>query len=36
VRSSTRRHSWIIALPVMLLLLWTVIFPNAAVIVGSF
>src|SRR3989337_4531681 len=36
MRSSTTRQSWAIALPVMLLLLWTVVYPNAAVIAGSF
>jgi iron(III) transport system permease protein len=35
-RISSQRQSWLIALPVILLLLWTVIFPNAAVIAGSF
>lgn len=36
MRMSVRRQSWMIALPVMLLLLWTVVYPNAAVIAGSF
>jgi iron(III) transport system permease protein len=36
VKASSRRQSWLIALPVMLLLLWTVVYPNAAVIAGSF
>jgi len=36
VKTSSRRQSWLIALPVMALLLWTVVFPNAAVIAGSF
>jgi len=36
VRSSASRQSWIIALPVIALLIWTVIYPNAAVIAGSF
>jgi len=36
VKASSRRQSWLIALPVMALLLWTVVFPNAAVIAGSF
>jgi iron(III) transport system permease protein len=36
MRSSFRRQSWLIAFPVILLLLWTVIYPNAAVIAGSF
>jgi iron(III) transport system permease protein len=31
-----RRQSWLIAFPVILLLLWTVVYPNAAVIAGSF
>ncbi|HVF39978.1 MAG TPA: ABC transporter permease subunit, partial [Gemmatimonadaceae bacterium] len=30
------RRSWLLALPVFALLLWTVAFPNVAVIVGSF
>jgi iron(III) transport system permease protein len=34
--SSHRRQSTFIALPVILLLLWTVVYPNAAVIAGSF
>ena len=32
----TQRQSWLIAFPVILLLLWTVVYPNAAVIAGSF
>jgi iron(III) transport system permease protein len=36
VKASSRRQSWFIALPVMVLLLWTVVYPNAAVIAGSF
>ena len=28
VRSSTHRQSWVIALPVLLLLLWTVVYPE--------
>jgi iron(III) transport system permease protein len=30
------RGSWLIALPVLALLLWSVVYPNAAVIAGSF
>ncbi len=30
------RRSWLLALPVLVLLLWTVAFPNVAVIIGSF
>src|SRR6266550_7998184 len=30
------RSSWLIALPVLALLLWSVVYPNAAVIAGSF
>src|SRR3990170_9092320 len=30
------RRSWLLALPVLALLLWTVAFPNIAVIFGSF
>jgi iron(III) transport system permease protein len=36
VKASARRQSWLIALPVMALLLWTVVYPNVAVIAGSF
>jgi len=36
VKASSRRQSWLIALPVIVLLLWTVVYPNAAVIAGSF
>ncbi|HXV16298.1 MAG TPA: hypothetical protein VD758_05940, partial [Gemmatimonadaceae bacterium] len=31
-----RKRSWIIAGPVLALLLWSVVYPNVAVIVGSF
>jgi iron(III) transport system permease protein len=34
--SSARRHSLVIALPVIAILLWAVVYPNAAVIAGSF
>ena len=34
--TSARRQSWLIALPVIVLLLWTVVYPNVAVIAGSF
>ena len=34
--TSKQRQNWIIALPVIALLLWSVIYPNAAVIAGSF
>jgi iron(III) transport system permease protein len=30
------RRSWVIAVPVLALLLWTVVYPNIAVILGSF
>ena len=30
------RRSWILAVPVLAVLIWTVVFPNVAVIVGSF
>src|SRR4051812_46679745 len=33
---SLRQNSWLIAFPVIALLLWSVIYPNAAVIAGSF
>jgi iron(III) transport system permease protein len=36
VKASSQRQSWLIAAPVILLLLWAVVYPNAAVIVGSF
>jgi iron(III) transport system permease protein len=36
VKAASRRQSWLIALPVMALLLWTVVYPNVAVIAGSF
>lgn len=35
IRGDSRR-SWIIAAPVLALLLWSVVYPNVAVIVGSF
>ena len=31
-----QKRSWLLALPVLALLLWTVAFPNVAVIAGSF
>ena len=34
--TSKQRQNWIIAVPVIALLLWSVIYPNVAVIVGSF
>ncbi len=36
MKAASRRQSWLIALPVMALLLWTVVYPNVAVIAGSF
>src|SRR6266576_5416713 len=36
MRTSLSRQNWIIAGPVIALLLWSVIYPNAAVIAGSF
>jgi iron(III) transport system permease protein len=36
VKASSRRQSWLIAVPVIALLLWAVVYPNAAVIAGSF
>ena len=30
------RRSWALAIPVLAILLWTVVYPNAAVIAGSF
>ena len=36
MKASSRGQSRLIALPVILLLLWTVVYPNAAVIAGSF
>jgi iron(III) transport system permease protein len=36
VKMSSRKQSWRIAVPLIALLLWTVIYPNVAVIAGSF
>src|SRR6266576_4632616 len=36
MRTSLSRQNWIIAGPVIALLIWSVIYPNAAVIAGSF
>src|SRR5947208_15564274 len=36
MKISAGRQSWFIALPVIGLLLWSVVYPNAAVIAGSF
>jgi iron(III) transport system permease protein len=36
MKTPFRRQSWIIALPVIALLLWTVVYPNVSVIAGSF
>jgi iron(III) transport system permease protein len=36
VKASSRKQSWRIAVPVIALLLWAVVYPNAAVIAGSF
>jgi iron(III) transport system permease protein len=36
VKTSSRKQSWRIAIPLIALLLWTVIYPNVAVIAGSF
>ncbi len=36
MKSAFRRQSWILAVPVIVLLLWTVVYPNVAVIAGSF
>ncbi|MFN2637229.1 MAG: ABC transporter permease [Gemmatimonadaceae bacterium] len=36
MKTSLRQHSLLMALPVIALLLWTVVYPNAAVIAGSF
>src|SRR6478672_2142157 len=33
---SARTSSWVIAAPVIALLLWAVVYPNAAVVAGSF
>lgn len=35
-RSAGARSTWLIALPIILLLFWTVVFPNIAVVAGSF
>lgn len=31
-----KRDTWVLAIPVLLILLWTVVYPNAAVVAGSF
>ncbi|MFL5469945.1 MAG: ABC transporter permease [Gemmatimonadaceae bacterium] len=36
MRASLARQNWLLAVPVIALLLWAVIYPNAAVIAGSF
>jgi len=36
VKQGDGKRSWILALPVLALLLWSVVFPNLAVIAGSF
>jgi len=36
MKAAAQQRSWLIALPVVLLLLWSVVYPNAAVIAGSF
>jgi iron(III) transport system permease protein len=36
LKASSRKQSWRIAVPLIALLLWTVIYPNVAVIAGSF
>ena len=36
MKTSSRKQSWRIAVPLIALLLWTVIYPNVAVIAGSF
>jgi iron(III) transport system permease protein len=36
MKAALQQRSWLIALPVILLLLWSVVYPNAAVIAGSF
>lgn len=36
MKASSRKQSWRIAVPLIALLLWTVIYPNVAVIAGSF
>src|SRR2546423_4821207 len=36
MKSSQSRSTWLIAVPVIALLLWAVVYPNAAVVAGSF
>ena len=36
MKAALQQRSWLIALPVILLLIWSVVYPNAAVIAGSF
>jgi len=36
MKTALQRQNWLIAFPVILLLLWAVVYPNAAVIAGSF
>ena len=36
MKDESRKHTWLIAAPVIALLLWAVIYPNVSVIVGSF
>ncbi|HTL97001.1 MAG TPA: iron ABC transporter permease [Gemmatimonadaceae bacterium] len=35
-RRGDAKRTWLFALPVLLVLLWTVVYPNASIIVGSF
>src|SRR5207253_1929122 len=35
-RNDRKRDTWLLAIPVLLILLWTVVYPNAAVVAGSF
>lgn len=35
-RRGDARGTWLLALPVLVVLLWTVVYPNASIIVGSF
>ncbi|MBA2686580.1 MAG: iron ABC transporter permease [Gemmatimonadaceae bacterium] len=35
-QNDRKRDTWLLAIPVLLILLWTVVYPNAAVVAGSF
>lgn len=35
-QNDRKRDTWLLAIPVLLILVWTVVYPNAAVVAGSF